>query len=134
MTIIGQLPLSYRNFNFEFHQIVDINADKNFTSKYVIFQIVDCIQISGLLIIRYGYSSRHFVNQILNGIKLGTLKMSVNRDSVAFISLVSCILSFLLQCAKWISVGTKKPRIALFVRNIFITLLFDIFIIMKKIM
>ncbi|XP_052675558.1 uncharacterized protein LOC128157153 isoform X3 [Crassostrea angulata] len=109
------LPGRYGFVRYVKHLIKEHNLTASLIVVSVMMCIVDCIQISGLLIIRYGYSPRHFVNQILNGIKLGTLKMSVNRDSVAFISLVSCILSFLLQCAKWISVGTKKPRIALFI-------------------
>nr|XP_034307957.1 uncharacterized protein LOC105340078 isoform X3 [Crassostrea gigas]XP_034307961.1 uncharacterized protein LOC105340078 isoform X3 [Crassostrea gigas] len=78
----------------------------------IIICIVDCLFFCGLLGVRYGYTTGHSVHvaDVLNGITLGSLRMSSHWDNAIIICLVSLSFSFALQLGKFVSITWQSPK------------------------
>ncbi|XP_048730673.2 uncharacterized protein LOC125647885 isoform X2 [Ostrea edulis] len=81
----------------------------------ILITVVDLINVCGLLVIRYGYSSFTLLRKILDGITLGSLNMAANRDNSILMTLVGLSFSFFLQIGKFISLGLQKPKVTLLI-------------------
>lgn len=70
---------------------------------------------------RYGYTTGHSVHvaDVLNGITLGSLRMSSHWDNAIIICLVSLSFSFALQLGKFVFITWQSPKWTLLVSNIF---------------
>lgn len=96
---------------------------------------MDLINVCGLLVIRYGYSSFTLLRKILDGITLGSLNMAANRDNSILMTLVGLSFSFFLQIGKFISLGLQKPKVTLLViKNIIFFISISILYFLSKLL